>query len=202
VARLPGDPTDVVYLADQDTDGRFRAVPRPIGGGATTKLNGALPAGGNVLEFNISPDGSRVVYRADQDSLGIDELYSVPIGGGATTKLNGTMTPGGSIVDPGPGFTSFLFTPDSARVIYKADQDTFGIFELYSAPIAGGAVVKLNPTLIPAGDTGNFQTDGVGINLLFTADAVTDQRFELYSCPWAEARPPRSAAPWSGAREG
>ena len=38
----------VVYVADQDTDNVFELYSVPIGGGATTKLNGALTAGGEV----------------------------------------------------------------------------------------------------------------------------------------------------------
>ncbi len=48
-----------------------------------TKLNMPLPAGGSVVEFRITPDGSRVVYRADQDVDNVFELYSVPVQGGS-----------------------------------------------------------------------------------------------------------------------
>ena len=88
-AQVSPDNSTVVYIADQDTDGFDELYSVPIGGGATTKLNGVLPVGGDVDGYQVNPDGSTVVYRADQDTYNVIELYSVSIGGGALTKLNG-----------------------------------------------------------------------------------------------------------------
>ena len=69
------DGSTVVYRADQDTDDVTELYSVPIGGGAVTKLNGALPAGGSVFYsgYQISPDGSTVVYNADQEPKIVDE---------------------------------------------------------------------------------------------------------------------------------
>src|SRR5262245_37516811 len=42
------------------------------------KLNGPLarPVGGDIREFQVSPDGTRVIYAADQDTNDVVELYS------------------------------------------------------------------------------------------------------------------------------
>ena len=71
----------VVYLAEQNTEGVSELFEVPITGGATTKINGALPAGGEVESFQISPDSSTVLYLADQDTDNTTELYSVTISG-------------------------------------------------------------------------------------------------------------------------
>ncbi len=183
--RISADSSTVVYMADQDSDEEFEIYSVPIGGGTSTQLNAPLVSGGDVLEFAISPDSTRVVYRADQDVDSIDELFSVPIGGGTVTQLNAPFVAGGSMVDPGAGFSSFLFSADSSRVVYEADQDTSGMFELYSVPIAGGGTTKLNDSLIAAGDVTNFNVDTINSRVFFRADAATDQRFELYSVPLA-----------------
>jgi hypothetical protein len=70
----------VVYSAEQDTNNVNELYTVPIGGGVATKLNGALPSGGNVgLYFRISPDGSTVVYNVylHNNSYDISELYAV-----------------------------------------------------------------------------------------------------------------------------
>jgi len=119
--------------------------------GMPDQLNGPLPAGGNVssglfdLDVVVSADSSRVIYRADQDTDEVFELYSVPIGGGTPTKLNGALAAGGDVNSD----LDFVVSPDSTRVIYRADQDTNDVFELYSVPIDGGTPTKLNGTLPP-----------------------------------------------------
>ncbi|MEQ9426339.1 MAG: FG-GAP-like repeat-containing protein [Cyclobacteriaceae bacterium] len=76
------DNSTVVYLADQETDGVNELFAVPIGGGTTTKLNGALISGGAVLDdFLISSDGSQVVYRADQDTDNVFEVFSSSLTG-------------------------------------------------------------------------------------------------------------------------
>ena len=108
-----------VYLADQDTDGVNELYSVLLGGGSPIRLNPLLPFGRNVISFQISPDSSRVVYRADQETDTVFELYSVPLGGPAAAgiKLNGALVAGGNV-------NYFQISPDSSRVVYRADQET------------------------------------------------------------------------------
>ena len=69
-----GQLAHVVYSADQDTDNVTELYSVPLLGGSTTKLNGAFVSGGNLLSFQLSPNGSRVVYWADQDTDGVTAL--------------------------------------------------------------------------------------------------------------------------------
>ena len=87
---------------------------------------------GDVLDYQVSPDGSTVVYRADQDADNVSELYSVPIGGGAVTKLNGALVIYGDV-------QSVHIIPNGSTMVSRADQDTDQVFELYSVPIGGRA---------------------------------------------------------------
>ena len=41
-------------------------------------------------------------------------------------------------------FVGFQFSPDSARVLYRADQETDGVWELYSVPSGGGEAREHN----------------------------------------------------------
>jgi hypothetical protein len=63
-----------------------------------TKLSGPLVVGGNVTDFQISPNGQRVVYRADADTDNVFELYSVLLS--TSSSLIGDYN-GNGIVDAG-----------------------------------------------------------------------------------------------------
>jgi Tol biopolymer transport system component len=100
----------------------------------------------------ISPDSTRVVYVADQDTDGVVELYSAPIDGSTSpAKLNGPMVPGGDVGIYFP-LEGELFAPpqisaDGGWVVYRANEDVVGRFDLYAAPIGGGPSTRLNPAL-------------------------------------------------------
>ena len=183
--KLSPDGTTVVYTADQDTNGIVELYSVPIGGGTVTKLNAPLVGGGQVSEdeslsnvYEISPDSTTVVYRADQDTDGIIELYSVPIGGGTVTKLNPPLVNGGNVDS-----NLFQISPDSSTVVYNADQDANTVFELYSVPIGGGTVTKLNPPLVGDESAGVFQISPTGNTVVYAADQDTEGTIEIYSVP-------------------
>jgi Tol biopolymer transport system component len=174
------DGATVVYRAPQDSLGVLELYSVPIRGGVATKLNGALAAGGFVTRFSLSPDGQRVVYRADQRTDEVYELFSVPTGGGAATVLNGSLVAGGDVGD----FDDFRLTGDGQRVVYRADQSTDDTQELYSVPIAGGVVTKLNGALVAGGDVGPvFKIAANSQRVVYWADQQTDGVYELFSVP-------------------
>jgi hypothetical protein len=53
------------------------------------------------------------------------ELYSVPLSGGSPLKFNNPLVSGGDV------FNDYSISRDSRRVVYRADQDTNGVTELY-----------------------------------------------------------------------
>ena len=108
----------------------------PIVGPAASgiKLNTALVEdifGEYDSSYKISPDSRRVVYHTDQDTNNVYELYSVPIGGPAASgiKINGPLVAGGNVG------MFFQISPDSRRVVYRADQDIDNVYELYMTSI-------------------------------------------------------------------
>ncbi|MBN1832725.1 MAG: hypothetical protein JW896_11510, partial [Deltaproteobacteria bacterium] len=180
--KISPDSSRVVYLADQDTDGVYELYSVPIGGGTVTKLNDSLVSGGDVqsLDIFISPDSSRLVYRADQDTDDVYELYSVPIGGGTVTKLNDALVFGDEVS------TTFFISPDCSRVVYLVDQvnnGTIALGELYSVPIGGGTVIKLNDSLVSGGFVYFFRISSDSSRVVYRADQDTVGVFELYSVP-------------------
>ena len=174
------DSSRVLYVADQDTDEVLELYSVPAAGGSPLKLNGSLVLGGNVVsgsaKFNVA--GNRVLYVADQNLNEVFELFSVASSGGTPTKLSGTLVSGGD-VSP----ASSRFSPDGTRAVYRADQQTDNVFELYSVLSTGGVPVKLNGTLVSAGDVvdDTFRVSPDSTHVLFIADEDTNEKFELYN---------------------
>lgn len=168
-SRISPDSQRVVYFAQQDTAGIWELYSVPIAGGASVKLNGPLVAGAVIQNFQISPDGQRVAYVADQLTLNVWELFGAPITGGGWVKLSGALVPGGYVDS-----FSYSFSPDSQRVVYKADQQTLNVWELFSAPATGGSAVKLNGTLVSGGDVVDFQFSPSSQWVVYRADQTID----------------------------
>src|SRR5262249_3552913 len=135
--------------------------------------------------YAISPDSTRVVYLADEERNNRYELYSVPLDGGAPPiKLNATLPTGGNVED---GFDSpFLISPDSTRVVYRADQAVNDRFVLLSVPLDGSAPpVTISGAMITAGDVdfAPFALTSDGTRVVYMADAHVDGAPELFVTP-------------------
>ena len=148
----------VVFMADRETDGVIELYLYDTQADSLIKLNGALAAGGNVIDFDISPDGASVAYRADQDTAGVIELFVAAADGSGTTKVNAAMANlDGDVAE-------YEWSPDGAQVVYTADADIDNITEVFlvdrdganhdkiNGSVGGGAVVFLiQPTWSPDG---------------------------------------------------
>ena len=144
------------------------------------RLNGPLVASGDVLNFALSPDGTRVVYAADQDTNDVVELYVANTdGSGSPVKVNGPLVAGGD-VSPAPTF-GYAWAPDGSRLAYLADQDVDGDSELYSVRPDGTGLVQLSGALPVDGDVAVFFWAPDASRVAYVADQDTDGVFELYS---------------------
>jgi hypothetical protein len=84
----------------------------------------------------------------------------------------------------GGDIRGFTPNPDSQHVVYWADADVTDQYELYSVPVTGGAVTKLNGVMATGGDVSAFMTLA-GNRLLYRADQDVDEKTELFSVPYA-----------------
>lgn len=172
--------TRVLYLADDRFDDVFELYSFDLTGppGAAVRLSGTLTAGGDVVDFALSPNNFDAVYRADQETDGVFELYRASAFGPPAVKLNGALPTGGDVSD-------FGISPNSQRVVYRADAQTDGVVELWSVPIAGGTPVRLNAPLVAGGDVSNYAISADGARVVYLADGQSDEVRELYSVPIA-----------------
>jgi Tol biopolymer transport system component len=173
------DSERIVYQATFAISSVTELFSVPVSGGVAVQLNTPLVLGRVVSGAHLSPNGSRVVYVADELADDVFEMFSVPTTGGSRVKLNGALATGGDVVASTP-----TFSPDSAQVVYIADQLTNDVLELFSVPVGGGVNTKLNAPLAAARDVSTFgATIADGNRVIFTADQDTDDVFELYSVP-------------------
>jgi Tol biopolymer transport system component len=103
-------------------------------------------------------------------SLALTQMASAAL---VNLKLSGAMPANGDVGRAG-------ISPDGWRVVYVADQQTDETFELYSVPMGGGEVTRLD--LAPTPDQGVqeywFSPDGRLV--VYSADQERDEVFELF----------------------
>jgi Tol biopolymer transport system component len=94
----------------------------------------------------------------------------------APIKINAPLAAGGSLLEA-------QFSPDSSRVMYRADQALDGLFEIFVVPSTGGTALKLNGTLVANGDVLAAQFSPDSSRVLYHADQTANDVFEIYSVP-------------------
>ncbi|MCX7016706.1 MAG: hypothetical protein NTW86_29810, partial [Candidatus Sumerlaeota bacterium] len=173
------DQTRVVY-AEQTLDYKWPAIyVIPIGGGTSQKLTPADVT--DVRQYEVTSDSQTLVYRAVAQVYKRAELYSAPLSGGTPTKLNRPVAPSAGV----SGIFGFTLSPQGDHVAYVGTQDTADVLEVYTVPVAGGEIVKLNPPLVANGDVNQdvlaFSPDGG--HVVYYADQQVDGREDIYSVP-------------------
>jgi hypothetical protein len=146
--RVSPDSAKVVFAPPQRD--RLRVVPIAGPTSAGERLTDPFVAGGKVSETRTSANSRSVVYRADQITVGVNELYRVPLTlspepDPPTTRLSGPLAAGGDVDE-------FTLASDNIRAVYRADQDTDEVHELYSVRLGGAGRVKVNRTMPPLWD--------------------------------------------------
>lgn len=92
-------------------------------------------------------------------------------------QLNDTLVSPGAVGTNG-------FSPDGNWICYAADQDRDDVFELYSVPVVGGAVVKLNRELTGGEDVKGFKISDDNRHVVYLVDlAESTSQMYLYSVP-------------------
>ena len=170
----PLNPNGTVRQWDVSPDGRYAVwIADPVGreeaelysrrldGGEYVTLVRIFMHDESVRSFRISPDSQYVVLtigKFEDPQWRVVRLLSVPIGGGDPVLLN---IPAHD--PPLPAISSYVISPDSARVAYVMDRRTAGVGELYSVPIGGGPselLVGLDAMCAPCVITYEFTPNG------------------------------------------
>lgn len=150
---------------------------------ALTRINDTAFTTPRVIDHVVLPDGRLLLVAAQTE--GVFELFLASPRGGALTRVSGALTAGGD-VQPG-----VVVSADGTRVLYRADQDTDDVLELYAVALASpGAAVKVSGTLTAGGGVSRvFALSADGRRAAYLADAETDARDELYTVDLSAAAP-------------
>ena len=128
-----------------------------------------------ITDFAITPDGDYVIFRIETVSK--TELFSISTNGGTHTRLNGTMPDGRRVY-------SYQVTPDSAYVVYKADETVQSMQLLYRAPVNGSTdrIPLITDTFAdPLKSVISFEISSDGQWVVFSGDLEVNNRNDLYS---------------------
>lgn len=183
----------VAFGSDRAIDEQFNLyVGAP--GAAPTSVSGTLVTGGNASNGIWSPTARHLAFVADADTDEVQELYVAPADGSAARlKISGALVAGGEVENFG-----YAWSPDATRLIYRADQITDDVTELFVTRADGSAApVALSGPLVAGGDvTGTTEWSPDGTRIVFAADKDLDGTSSLYVVVADGSAPPvRVSAP-------
>ena len=183
--RQTADGRRVVYCQNAEQANQTELWSVPVVGGPPALVSSLPHDGSNPCNFELAAGGTTLVYRALVGAPPVFRLFAAPVDGSATPiELTPSLPTTASV-------TRFLVSPNGARVVYLADQETDEAFSLFSVPIAGGASVRLHPV---AQQNGDVDASAIVIapdssRVAFRGDLEADEVFELYSSPLAGGAP-------------
>jgi Tol biopolymer transport system component len=191
----PNSTTALFFAVDATyASGRAELFAATIGTAASRRQLsdvGTGVVGGAVVFAVASPNSARVVYASDSVVDGRFQLSSVPANAAA---------PGQDVVlSAALGSVGRLaINPASTIVAYTADENTLGVYDVYSTPIAGGARTRLTPAMVGSGARSvEFSPDGARVGYL--ADQNTVDVVEVYRAqPGVAASGTRLNTPMAG----
>lgn len=177
----------VVFMADNNNNGSVELYASFDDGTNIIQLSESMASGRDVVDFKVSPDGVWVAYVADQDTNNKFELYAVPVDktvGDDVAKISGPMA-GNGIKEavPGGGEYFFAWAPDSSRIAYIADQETGGVFELFTSTPDGSDNFQVSGVLASGGGVQDFQWEPDSTLIAYVANQDSIGKFELYVSP-------------------
>lgn len=169
---LSPDGAKVFYTADAAADGRWELYMVDLAQpGVSTKVNPSLPFGRDVIDWTIRPDGGQVVYRADQNADGLLEIFAVDVAApGNSTRVSASLTQDGWVR------AGFHYSADGTQLVYRADQTTVDVPELFLVDMSTpGVAARVNPDLVDGGSVSSgyrFSPDGQSIAYIADQDAA------------------------------
>lgn len=129
--------------------------------------------------YKLSPDGQNVVYYSKSNPAGLYELYNAPLEGGASVRLSRSAEATTNSTMPW-----FKISPDSSHVIYNANQDANNTWELYIAPLNGGAPIQLSASNHSTDyDEFSFSPNGQLIVYRARPQGSEDSDYSIFSVP-------------------
>ncbi len=189
--QLCGDPW-VFLEGDFSTDGINEVFGRPLAGNpAAARVLGPFDSGGGVQSWKISADGTFLVGTAKANTSAPISVFTSPARAPNLRKVSQTFVAGGAALAP----VSSTF---DGRVVYFADADIDGRFDMHAVGQGGGSATRLNDAFASGGDLGptaagpRLSPDGRWA--LYAGEARVS-RIELFAVPVNRSVAPARLSP-------
>jgi Tol biopolymer transport system component len=172
----------LVFMAEKDSATNVELYASFDNGATVVKLSGdIIPAGGNVVDFAVSPDGLQVAYKADQQVFGKFELYVVPVSTSGGTAIN-VSRQSTNILE----VRDFAWSFDNETIAFRAFNpvpNTIGNVELFTVPASGGTPVRVSVFPNPDGEVSSFDWAPSDLLIAYTQNTIqgSPDRIDLYS---------------------
>jgi Tol biopolymer transport system component len=135
------DGSVVYYTAQAATDPRILLYRVSGAGGGSIKLNPEGPAAQLTLIQDVDSSGAVLFTQGTPLGQGLEPsggtIYRAESDASAPTALFSSRAIVGDVID-------FDVSASDGLAVYRADQDTDDVQELYSVPVAGGTPTQLN----------------------------------------------------------
>ncbi len=169
-----------IYFIQESNPPRLELYRSDLVSGAQLKLSGELVAGGTLMSTVrlVNSKGRYAVYVADQDADGVNELYRSDLKKGVSLKLNGPMVTNGDVDS-----FALQLDPKGRYVVYRADQNTDNVWELFRSDLKTGTSLRLSAPFVFGGDvlTTNYRVDPKGRYAVYVADQSLNGIYELFA---------------------
>jgi len=182
VADFKFAPDGRIFFRVDEPDGQYELYSiMPNGEGVRYHDGGFIPAiaaNTSVLTYDVTPDNRYVVYRLRD--FNVVQLKTVNLHSGA---FEIRILDGIGSVSSNREVTTFKVSPNSEYVVYRADKNSLGVFELFVRPVDGSSEGgKLNPSPFPnTADIFDFAISPDSSRVVYIADQDSDNIRELYS---------------------
>ena len=153
-----------------------QAFVQSLAGGSEIPLHPPPPVGQGTFELIPHPDGQRILFRGDLDANNVTDLYVAPLDASVPPiRLDEPSSPNSDVLEA-------RISPGGALAAYQA-QDVPRL-DLLAVPVdASRSPELLNESRLGAvvGDVTHFQLSRDGRWLVFRADQIEDEHFDLFA---------------------
>ncbi|MFN7941769.1 MAG: hypothetical protein U0X73_09220 [Thermoanaerobaculia bacterium] len=175
----------IAYVAETASGLQVWSVPASGTSGSGVHLDPSLGATETPQTVVFRPDGAQVVIQVVDQVAATTRLFAVPAAGPASQAL--------LLADTDPGgcpAAAADYTPDGSRLLFARlclDGTDYRFNQLWSVPADGPAeaAVSLAGSFAVGGQIQSLVLSPDGEHVVFVADKLVDERFELWSVPVA-----------------
>lgn len=179
-AKLTPDGTTVVTTAEAASHPRHLFAV-DVATGDATDLTDSIPATAGIIRVELVLDGTLAIVHMDEVD-GSYEVFAVPVDDSAPLARVAAPLPAGRSAN------QLYVTPDADHVVYRADADTAGLFELYSAPLPPSATPVATRLNTPLGSGRRIELTTIrmssdGQHVVYGSDEANDEEYIFYTVP-------------------